>query len=281
MIPVVLELGGSDPAIVLEDADLRTAVSGILWGRFSNAGQTCVAPKRVLAVSAIHDRFVAKLAEAVTALGVGPERDLGALIRPWQTAHLEEQLADALARGARIAARAAAPTDVPGYFAPTLLTDVTPEMRVMREESFGPLLPVLRVRDAEEALAIANDTPFGLSASIWSRDTARAVRLAARVEAGTVHINDAVMGVGMADVPHGGVKESGTGRMHGAEGLLECVRSKAVIVDRLPGTPQPWWFESGGPLDAFVRFSHGESWRERLAALPGTLALLMRMRRTR
>jgi succinate-semialdehyde dehydrogenase/glutarate-semialdehyde dehydrogenase len=287
MIPFVLELGGSDPAIVLEDADVDVAASGVLWGRFSNAGQTCVAPKRALVVDAVHDRFLSRLAASVAALRVGgpPSYDVGPLIRPWQARHLEEQLEDALARGARIAAQA---RPAPGarsdaYFPPTVLTDVTPEMRVMREESFGPLLPVMRVRDADEAVAMANATSFGLSASIWSRDVWRAVRLAERVEAGTVMVNDAISAVGIAEVPHGGVKESGTGRMHGEDGLRECARTKAIIADRMPGLRQPWWFgygeEQARNIDAFARFWHGRSPLERLRGSWGAIKLLVRKER--
>ncbi|HEU4563475.1 MAG TPA: aldehyde dehydrogenase family protein [Gemmatimonadaceae bacterium] len=283
MIPHVLELGGSDPAIVLEDAPLDNAVSGILWGRFSNAGQTCVAPKRALVAAPVYDRFVERMASAVSRLQVGPSaagaHDVGPLIRPWQAEHLRAQLDDAVARGARVVARGTVPADTAGaYFPPTVLADVTPEMRVMREESFGPLLPVMRVADAEDAVARANASMFGLSASIWSRDVPNAIRLAERVEAGTVTINDAIMAVGIAEVPHGGVKESGTGRAHGVEGLMECVRSKAVVVDRLVGVRQPWWFgydaERARNLDAFVRFWHGRTPAERLGGVWRSLKLL-------
>jgi succinate-semialdehyde dehydrogenase/glutarate-semialdehyde dehydrogenase len=280
MIPFVLELGGSDPAIVLEDAPLANAVSGILWGRFSNAGQTCVAPKRAIVADAVHDRFVEGMARAVTQLDAGAGGEAVPLIRPWQAAHLQAQLDDALARGARIVARGAPhPEAGDGYFPPTVLADVTPEMRVMREESFGPLLPILRVRDEEEAIARANDSIFGLSASVWSRDAARAVRVAERVDAGSVHINDTLTAVGMSQVPHGGVKASGTGRTHGVEGLLECVRSKAIVADRLPGVRQPWWFGYGDEharnLDAFVRFWHGASLAERAGGVWRSVRMLL------
>lgn len=284
MIPYVLELGGSDPAIVLEDAPLENAVSGILWGRFSNAGQTCVAPKRALVAAPVYDRFVERMASAVSRLQVGPSgagtQDVGPLIRPWQAEHLREQLQDAVARGARVVARGTIPAGAAeAYFPPTVLADVTPEMRVMREESFGPLLPVMRVDDAEDAIAHANASVFGLSASIWSRDVPRAIRLAERVEAGTVTINDAIVAVGIAEVPHGGVKESGTGRAHGAEGLMECVRSKTIVVDRLAGVRQPWWFgydaEQARNLDAFVRLWHGRTPAERLGGMWRSLKLLM------
>jgi delta 1-pyrroline-5-carboxylate dehydrogenase len=133
---------------------------------------------------------------------------------------------------------------------------------VLHEETFGPLLPVVRVRDADEAVRLANASEFGLSASVWSRDARRALGVAARLEAGTVAINDAVIVAGMADVPHGGVKASGTGRSHGLAGLMECVRTKTVVVDRLPSLPQLWWFgekpgASYAQLDGAVAAAHG------------------------
>lgn len=282
-VPCALELGGSDAAIVLADADLDVAASGIAWGRFSNAGQTCVAPKRVFVVDAAYDVFVGRLTTAVRALRVGAlaegEGEVGPLIRPSQCAVLEGQLRDALDQGARIAARAEPATAGDGVFAPTVLTDVTPAMRVMREETFGPLLPVARVRDADDAVARANASDFGLSASIWSRDTTRAAALARRLEAGTVVINDAIIAAGMAEVPHGGVKGSGIGRAHGAEGLLECVRTKTIIADRFAGWRQPWWFGYGPRrlenIDAYARLAHGKTLRERLSGIGGTVRMLV------
>jgi succinate-semialdehyde dehydrogenase/glutarate-semialdehyde dehydrogenase len=287
MVPCVLELGGSDPAIVLEDADVATAASGIVWGRFSNAGQTCVAPKRIIVVGGIHDRFLDRIGDAVRGLHVSapsePGCDVGPLIRPWQARHLEEQLDDALARGARIVARADAPTGVPGYFPPTVLGDVTPAMRVMREESFGPLLPIMHVRDVGEAVAVANASAFGLSASVWSRDLARAARVAARIEAGSVTINDALVAVGIAEVAHGGVKASGMGRAHGVEGLLECVRTKTIIADRWAGVRPPWWFgygkEHARNVDAFVRFWHGTTPWDRLGGVWRSMKMLVEKER--
>ncbi len=277
LVPCVLELGGSDPAIVLEDAPIAHTVRGLVWGRYANCGQTCVAPKRVFVVDRVHDEVVARMSEAVRALRMDADdaREVGALIRPSQRAALDRQLADAVSRGARVVATASARDDA---FAPTLLVDVPDEALVLREETFGPLLPIIRVRDEDEAVARANASEFGLSASVWTRDAERGRRVAARLEAGTVVINDAVVVAGMADVPHGGVKASGTGRSHGEEGLLECVRTKAIVEDRLPTRTQPWWFGYGGAraqnMDAFARLAHGRSWGERLGGLAGTLRLL-------
>lgn len=293
LVPCVLELGGSDPAVVLDDADVAHAAAGIAWGRFSNAGQTCVAPKRVYVTAPAYEPFVAALAGVVAGLRVGPgeaaESDLGPLIRPSQAAALRAQLDDALAGGARVvaegaltaaaAAGAAADPEGSGFFPPTVLADVRPDARVLREETFGPLLPVVRVRDADEAVRLANASVFGLSASVWTRDAAVGRRVADRLQAGTVVINDSVIVAGMAEVPHGGVKESGMGRSHGTAGLLECVRTKTVVTDRLAGVAQPWWFR-GAPgaraaaIEGFARLAHGHGARERLGGLAGTIRLL-------
>ncbi|MGH7690462.1 MAG: aldehyde dehydrogenase family protein, partial [Gemmatimonadaceae bacterium] len=209
----------------------------------SNSGQTCVAPKRVLVHEAVYDRFAALLAERVRAVNASTARkssETGPLVRPEQTARIRAQLDDALALGATVAASGTAADDA--LFAPTLLAGVRPEMRVLREETFGPILPMIRVRDDDDAVARANASPFGLSASIWSGNRQRAMAVAARLEAGSVMINDSVVVAGMADVPHGGVKASGSGRAHGAAGLLECVRTKAIVDDRLPSLRQIWWY---------------------------------------
>ncbi|MFN2398265.1 MAG: aldehyde dehydrogenase family protein [Gemmatimonadaceae bacterium] len=284
LIPCVLELGGSDPAIVLSDADIENAASGIAWGRFSNAGQTCVAPKRAIVVDEVYDRFLAALASVVGNLRVGPasnpDNDVGPMIRPSQLDQIEEQLHDAIQRGARVVVGGSTEGDGRRFFKPTVLADVTPDMRVMREETFGPLLPVIRVRDANEAIAVANSSEFGLSASVWSRNSRRATEVAKRIEAGSVILNDAICGVGIAEVPHSGVKSSGHGSSHGLLGLLECVRPKVIVADYLPSVRQPWWFGYDGSrrrqVDAFMRLWYGSSVRERASGIAQTLKLVFR-----
>jgi succinate-semialdehyde dehydrogenase/glutarate-semialdehyde dehydrogenase len=287
LIPCALELGGSDAAIVLADANLHHAASGIAWGRFSNAGQTCVAPKRLYVEAPAYDAFIVELGNAVRSLRVGAggiqETDIGPMIRADAVTALEAQRDDAVARGATIVASAPKPDGSGSFFAPTVLANVPAGARVMREETFGPLLPVVRVKDADEAIALANDSEFGLSASIWSADTARAARLAQRIQAGSVVINDAVVVAGMADVPHGGVKQSGIGRTHGMAGLEECVRTKATVIDRFASWRQAWWFgyspahDEG--IDAYVRVAHSPSVSEKLLALPKFLKFIFKPRR--
>lgn len=281
LIPCSLELGGSDAAIVLSDADLRYTADGLAWTRFSNAGQTCVAPKRIYVEAPVYDRFVAEMAAAVQALKVGPGADpsneVGPLIRPQAVATIRAQCEDAVAKGARIAAQASAPA-AGEFFPPTMLVDVDDSMRVLSEETFGPLLPVIKVRDADEAVARANASSYGLSGSVWTTDRARGLAVARRLETGTVLLNDALAVVGMADVPYGGVKSSGVGRMHGREGLEDCVKTTPIVDDLFPTWHQPWWFGYGAAhlerVRAYQRFAHGRSIRERLGGLAGTLALV-------
>jgi acyl-CoA reductase-like NAD-dependent aldehyde dehydrogenase len=292
LVPCVLELGGSDPAIVLEDADERLAARGIAWGRFSNAGQTCVAPKRVFAVGAAYDRLLPALADAVAALRVRGSAgaaaagtwDVGPVIDARQRAGLQAQLDDALHRGARVAASApipdAASAGTGAYCAPTLLVDVPPDARVLTEETFGPLLPVVRARDAAHAVALANATDFGLSASVWGRDAGAARDVARKLQAGSVVINDTLVAAGMADVPHGGMKASGSGRSHGIDGLLECVQPVSIIEDRLPSAAQPWWFpyrvDQYASMDGFVTLAHGDALGARARGIRGFLRLFTR-----
>ncbi len=281
LIPCALELGGSDPAIVLADADLQHAASGIAWGRFSNAGQTCVAAKRVFVEAAVYDDFLAALTAAVRQLKVGPgtadDTDVGPMIRPEQRATIAAQHADAMARGAREALRLDAP-EGDCYFPPTILVDVPADSRPMTEETFGPLLPVTKVRDVDEAIARANDTTQGLSASVWTGDVNRGIAVAQRLQAGSVLINDACTSAGISDVPHGGFKASGLGKVHGDLGLQECVRTKAIAVDWFQSWRQPWWFGYGRAhreeIDAFLCAGHSASLLQRARALPKVLRLV-------
>ncbi|MFN2239683.1 MAG: aldehyde dehydrogenase family protein [Thermoanaerobaculia bacterium] len=266
LIPLHMELGGSDPAIVLEDADVATTAAGIVWGRFSNSGQTCTAAKRVFAVDSIHDRLVEELTRQIGELRIGgADREMGAVIRPQQRALLEKIRDDAIGTGGRVAFEGAS-TQAAGVMPPTLLVELHAEARALHEETFGPILPVVRVRSGEEAVRLANESDFGLSASIWTADMAKARKLAHSLQCGTVMINDVVVVAGLAEAPHGGVKASGIGRMHGIEGILESTRVKAVVEDPFSQWKQVWWFpytpgvREG--LDRYVTFVHGRGiWR--------------------
>lgn len=284
LIPVLLELGGSDAMIVLRNANVEHASSGALWSRFMNCGQSCVAPKRVFVEREVFEVFVNSLVAKAKRLRVGagddPSTDVGPLIREKQLVTLEQQLADAQDKGAKILCGGKRRPDLgPLFYEPTVLVDVRTSMRVMQEETFGPLLPVMPVANADEAVELANATAYGLSASVWTSNLRRGRELAKRLEAAAVLINDAMSHTGMCDAPHGGVKLSGFGRTHGVEGLLEMVRSKYIDSDRITAFRKPWWFgysaKQARNMDRFVTLLHAPTWRQRLAAIPGALALLL------
>ncbi len=240
LIPCVAELGGNSPMVVLADADVERAARAAVWSAFANSGLVCIRTERLIAEAPIHDRLVQRCVELMALLRQGrdtPESDgeidVGAVTFPPQMERAERQIADALRQGARIAAGGKRRADLgPGFFAPTLLVGVTPGMEVSRDETFGPVLPVLRAADAEEAIRLANDSSHGLSASIWSRDHARAAALARRLEVGTVCVNDVLVNYFCVEVPLGGIKASGLGVRHGIEGLRQFLRVESIVEDR-------------------------------------------------
>src|SRR5581483_5858079 len=246
-----MELGGSDPALVLEDAPEWTA-RGIAWGRFTNAGQTCAAVKRVYVHRSIHDRFVAEVVALASALRVGdpmdPKTEIGALTDPRSVQDMEDFVADARKRGGRILCGGRARPDLgPQFFEPTVVVDLPSDARLLAEECFGPILPIVPFDDVEDALRAANSTRFGLCASVWTSDVARGEALARRLEAGTVVVNDAAYTFAANETPWGGVKESGHGRTHGPLGLLEMTKPRHVNVVP-PRAPSVWWFPYGPQL---------------------------------
>jgi succinate-semialdehyde dehydrogenase/glutarate-semialdehyde dehydrogenase len=247
-----LELGGSDAAIVLADADLERAAEGIVWSRFANAGQTCAAAKRVFVVEPAGEEFERKLAEKVAALRVGngadPGTDVGPLIDAKAAEEMEAFVQDASAKGGRLIAGGQRLKELgPAFFAPTVLADVPPHARAMTGETFGPVLAVARVRSEDEAVARANDSAFGLTASVWTRDRTKARAIARRLQVGTVTVNDHTYTYASIDTPWMGVKASGRGATHGAEGLHDVTRPKHV--NEAPARrlwPNLWWFPYEG-----------------------------------
>ena len=232
LTPVVLELGGKDAAVVCRDADLDRAAKGVVWGAFVNAGQTCASVERVYVEQAVAEAFTAKVVEETRRLRVGDpatdEVDVGPMTMERQRRIVEEHVADAVARGARVLVGGAAP-EGPGYFyPPTVLTGVDHTMRIMREETFGPVLPIMAVPSVDEAIRLANESAYGLTASGWTRDPDLARRLEQELQAGVVTINDCVYSYGEPTAPWGGVKQSGIGRTHGRLGLREMVQVKYV-----------------------------------------------------
>lgn len=234
LIPYGLELGGKDPAIVLADADLDRAANGITWGGLFNSGQVCVSVERVYVEAPVYDEFVAKLTERVRGVGQGAEADTGAMATDAQRDIVGRHVDDAVAAGARVLT-GGAPTGVGTFFAPTVLADVDPSMACLADETFGPTLPVVKVADENEAIRLANDSPYGLSATIWTGDPHRGERLARRLEVGAVNVNDALVNVFCPGLPMGGWKESGIGyRAGGASGVIKYCRQQAITAPRIP-----------------------------------------------
>ncbi|MBA3912338.1 MAG: aldehyde dehydrogenase family protein [Acidobacteriales bacterium] len=253
LLPVVLELGGKDPMLVLEDADVEIAASGAVWGAFVNAGQACLSIERCYVHERLYKDFLEACVEKTQRLKVGSGLeagvDIGPMIHLRQLRAVEAQVRDAESQGAQVLVGGRCMTELgPNFYAPTVLGRVSHAMRIMREETFGPVLPVMAISSDDEAVDLANDCEYGLAASVWTRDRARGERLARRIEAGTVMINDAVSCFGISEAPHGGVKCSGIGRTHGRYGLNEMVRLKYIDTDRVAGFKKPWWYEYDGSM---------------------------------
>lgn len=245
LVPVIAELGGKDPLLVLDDADVRRAARATVWGACFNAGQSCVSVERVYVDIRVYDAFVAQLERAlddVTAAG-DPRRDIGPLISPRQVDVVLDQIADAVGKGA-IVRRGGRRYDVAGrsYVEPTLLTDVDHSMEVMREETFGPLLPVMAVGGDDDAVRAANDSEFALAASVWTADARRGRDVATRLRAGAVAVNDVAVNYGIPGLPFGGSGASGYGRQGGVEGLLAFCTSQTITDSRLLPPREIQWF---------------------------------------
>ncbi len=285
LIPCVLELGGKDAMIVLADADLEVASSAAVWGSFTNCGQACLSVERIYVEREIAERFSERCAAKTRLLRLGPGSDphteVGPMIRAAQVDRVEEQLRETIARGARILAGGRRRPDLgPCFFEPTVVTDVDHSMRMMQEETFGPILALRSVEDAEEAVAMANDSAFGLAASIWTGDSRRGRHLAAQIRAGAVMVNDVASCFGISEAPHGGRGASGWGRTHSRLGLMELVQVKYVDVDRLPRWPKSWWYgydeELGEAADHFLQFLFASQWRHRSRSAWGALRTVFR-----
>lgn len=252
LLPVILELGGKDPMIVLEDVDVNVASSAAVWGAFMNAGQTCLSVERCYVHERIYEPFLKACVEKTNQLRVGrgdnEDTDVGPLIHQRQLKTVQQHVEDATSHGARLLAGGCTlPQLGPNFFSPTVLADVDHSMRIMREETFGPVLPVRSFKTDDEAIALANDSQFGLAASVWTGDRKRGEALARRIDAGTVMVNDMISCFGISEAPHGGVKSSGIGRTHGRFGLEEMVWPKYLDSDRMPGMKKLWWY-GYGPL---------------------------------
>ncbi len=237
LTPVSLELGGKDPMIVLADADLERAADAATYYSMQNAGQTCISVERVYVEAPVYDEFVDKLTRKVAALRQGASSgpgtvDVGAITFPPQLDIVERHVEDARAAGARVLVGGHARTDAGRFYEPTVLVDVDHSMTCMTEETFGPTVPVMKVADAEEAVRLANDSPYGLAASVWTGDAARGEAVARRIESGVVCVNDAQLNYLALELPMGGWKASGLGTRHGAGGIRKYCRQQSLLVTR-------------------------------------------------
>lgn len=281
MTPTACELGGKDAMIVLEDADVPAAARWGVWGAIYNTGQTCMSVERVYVVEDVYDDFVQRVINDIKHVRVGytPEIDnpysMGPVTDPRQVETIQRHLEDARARGGRILVGG----KINGMFVePTVLVDVTHEMLVMQEETFGPLMPVVKVRDEAEAIRMANDCDYGLGASIWSTDIERARRVAEQVEASSIVINDNIAQFAVPMMPFGGIKHSGSGRIHGKEGLIQFTRPYAYAVGNPPVSwdiatlmRKPGHYKTG---EALMKLAFGVTVEQRLQPIADELRKL-------
>ena len=279
LCPCILELGGVGAAIVRADADPRLAARGVVWSRFVNNGQVCVATQRVYVNEQIAQPFIAAVAQETRKLRLntqpGGSYELGPLINQPAGERVQAQIADAVANGATVLVGGAAHEQPDASIAPTVLTGVAPSMAVMREETFGPLLAIMVVGDDAEAISHANSLPLGLAMSVWTRDVATGAKLARQLESGMVWINDGPVYYAEPTIPWGGVKESGLGRTHGRWGL-QALADVKVIAQSRPG-PRLWWFPytrtTHRLLDLMIALLHVRGTR---AKLRGMIKALLR-----
>ena len=247
LIPCTLELGGKAPAVVCSDADLDRTAQAITWGGFANSGQVCASIERVYAVDKVHDELVARIVTQARELRQGDatgdeEVDVGAMAWDQQVSSVERLVDAAVAAGAKVEIGGKRGPGPGQFFQPTVLTNCTQDMDVMRKEIFGPVLPIMRVADEDEAIRLANDSQLGLLAYVFTRDREHGKRVAEKIEAGTVMVNDVLATYACPETPWGGVKNSGIGRTHSAHGLRDLCDTRHVNHDRISLPREVWWY---------------------------------------
>ena len=257
LTPVVLELGGKDPMIVFSDANLENAARAAIWGAFCNSGQACASIERCYVHESIAEKFIELVVKETKLLKQDKAStdavDIGAMTNERQLEIVEEHVDDALARGAQVRTGGHR-LETEGWFhEPTVVTGVDHSMKLMRDETFGPLLPIMTFKTDEEAVSLANDSIYGLTASVFTADISRGKRIAEQVDAGTVMINEVVYTHALAQTPWGGVKQSGYGRTHGLPGLLEMVSAQHIHLNAMPGMADVWWFPYSRPARELFR----------------------------
>lgn len=248
LIPVLLELGGKDPLIVLKDADLERAANACVWGALSNSGQICMSIERVYVEAPVYDEFANKVVERVKMLRQGVEKnfgevDISSMTMLRQLEIVERHVRDAVEKGAKILAGGQRNVQLHGlFYEPTVLVNVDHSMQIMREETFGPVIPIMKVNSAQEALALANDSIYGLTASVFTKNKRLGAQIARRLEAGNVCINDCIVNYAIIEAPYGGVKQSGLGRRHGEWGLRQFTWPQTVVIDRWGLKRELFWY---------------------------------------
>jgi acyl-CoA reductase-like NAD-dependent aldehyde dehydrogenase len=246
LIPVALELGGKDAMIVLKDADLDRAAGACVWGALMNSGQVCTSIERVYVEEPVYQAFVDRVLERVRKVRQGPSEavvELGSMTSAAQLDKVEAQVRDAVLKGAKILHGGRKNPSLNGYYyEPTVLVDVDHRMDVMKDETFGPVIPIMKVRDAEQAVELANDSRYGLDGSVFTHDRERGRQIAERIDAGSVCVNDSLVNFVITEAPMGGIKESGFGRRHGADGIRKYCRQKTIVIDRFGMKNEPNWF---------------------------------------
>lgn len=271
LIPCTLELGGKDAMIVCEDAQVDYAAAGAVAGGLMNTGQYCCGTERIYVVESLADEFTKNVVERVSALRQGSkgEFDVGAIFWPRQLEIIEAHMADARLKGARALTGGRRNPDLDGlYYEPTVLVNVDHGMRIMREETFGPILPIMRVQDEEEAIALANDSPYGLGGNVWTRDTGKGARIAQRMQTGSVCVNDMTMTYGVQEAPFGGLKESGVGQVNGESGLRGYCHAEPILIDRRGGkmsaSRYPYSAKADAGMQKFMKLLWGTSLGRRI-----------------
>ena len=247
LVPCYLELGGNDPMVVCADADVERAANAASFYSMNNAGQVCISVERCYVEAPVYDEFVARVTETVRGLRQGASTgpgsvDVGAVIFPPQLDIVEAHVQDAVDKGAKVLTGGHGHAERGRFYEPTVLVDVDHTMTIMREETFGPTLPIMKVSSVEEGIALANDSDYGLQASVWTKDLERGEQLARRIQAGSVCVNDVQTNYVALNLPMGGWKSSGIGTRHGANGIRKYCKTQSVLVTRFGPKRDPWMF---------------------------------------
>jgi acyl-CoA reductase-like NAD-dependent aldehyde dehydrogenase len=265
LIPCTLELGGKDAMIVCEDADVERAAGGAVFNSMLNSGHVCMGVERVYVVESIADEFEERVKSIVSDLryGTGEDVDLGSVFWDRQMSIIERHVEDARAKGAEIVVGGEADTTDGLFYKPTFVRNLDHTMDLMREETFGPVVSVMRVADEEEAIRLANDSAYGLSGSVWTKNIQKGIEIAKRLETGSVVINDASMAYGAPEAPFGGMKQSGVGQVNGLGGLRGYTHQQPILIDRWGAKKERVWYphtsESIKEIDGMIRFIYGSA----------------------